>query len=815
MSNNVRLQELLSAVDRATRPLKAIQRAGLSLEGEIRDSQAALRALDEQAGRIDGFRKANARLAVTEQSLNQAKQQAAALAVQFKNTQNPTQAQADALSAARKSAADLKLEYNSLRYAVQRQRTELAQAGINTRTLSSDERRLRTHLSEKTQQLNRQRDALVRVNQQQERLNTVQTRYESGKHVASRVHQLANAGVGMAKAGFDQTSRFMAPGISFEKQMSSIQANLGLAKGDARLEAIRQQAREVSASTGVPVDTIALAQRELAQSGFDADGLVSATAPAVNLSLAGNVDAAKAADMLASTQAAYSLANKDAGRIADVLTRGFTSSNTSLAEMQAAVTSAAPAADASGLDLEETTALLGVLAEKGMKGAAAGDALSTMLRHLQAPDAQRSAALNALNVQTHDGQGKALPTADILQAIAASFEKNTLGAVQQAAYLKTIFGPDAMQGAGTLVSAARNGSLNEKRQQLQAAKGSAALVASVQTDNLDGDINRFQAAWSGLKIDVFDNAEGALRTLTTTATGWLGTLSLWANANPELTQGLVGVVIGAQAFAGILGGLGMVVAPIVAGLNLVITAAGMLGTTFSVVGGSVMTILGALSWPVIALGAAIAAGALLIFKYWEPISAFFGGVIEGLSAAFAPLGEMFSPLLKAFDFIAEKLSGIWQWFTDLIAPIKATQETLDSCKNVGVAFGQALGNALMAPLDLFNSLSGKASWLLEKLGVIKKESGNIDPVMPKAGTSSAEAGSTWDPASPVYSGFLGYQPMAAAGGRSYVDQSKSEYNITLQGHAASGTDLTRQIQEAIENSEREKARQQQTSFMYG
>lgn len=759
MSNNVRLQELLSAVDRATRPLKAIQHADLSLEGEIRDSQAALRVLDEQAGRIDGFRKANARLAVTAQSLDQARQQAAALAVQFKNTQNPTQAQADALSAARKSAADLKLEYNNLRYAVQRQRTELAQAGINTRTLSSDERRLRTHISEKTQQLNRQRDALARVNQQQERLNTVQTRYESGKRVASRVHQLANAGVGMAKAGFDQTSRFMAPGISFEKQMSSIQANLGLAKGDARLEAIRQQAREVSASTGVPVDTIALAQRELAQSGFDADGLLAATAPAVNLSLAGNVDAARAADMIASTQAAYGLADQDAGRIADVLTRGFTSSKTSLADMQVAVTSAAPAADASGMGLEETTALLGVLAEKGMKGAAAGDALSAMLRHVQTPD--------------------------------------------------------AIKAAGVLASAAGDGSLNEKRQQLQGAKGSAALAASVQTDNLDGDINRFQAAWSGLKIDVFDNADGALRTLIATATGWLGTLSLWANANPELTQGLVGVVIGAQAFAGVLGGLGMVVAPVLSGLNMIITAAGMLGTGFSVVGGTIMTVLGALSWPVIALGAAIAAGALLIFKYWEPISAFFGGVIEGLSAAFAPLGELLYPLLKAFDFIAEKLSGIWQWFTDLIAPIKATQETLDSCKNVGVAFGQALGNALMAPLDLFNSLSGKASWLLEKLGVIKKESGNIDPVVPKADTSSADAGSAWDPTSPVYGGFLGYQPTAAAGGRSYVDQSKSEYNITLQGSVASGTDLTRQIQEAIENSEREKARKQQTSFTYG
>ncbi|MEP8549978.1 phage tail tape measure protein [Enterobacter mori] len=759
MSNNVRLEELLKAVDRATRPLNALHNASLTLESDIRSTQTTLGALDEQAGRIDGFRKANVRLTVTEQSLARAKQQAAALAVQFKNTQNPTQAQADALSAARKSAADLKLEYNSLRNAVQRQRTELAQAGVNTRTLSSDERRLRTHISEKTQQLNRQRDALARVNQQQERLNVVQTRYESGKRVASRVHQLANAGVGMAKAGFDQTSRFMAPGVSFEKQMSAIQANLGLAKGDARLEAIRQQAREVSASTGVPVDTVALAQRELAQSGFDADGLLAATAPAVNLSLAGNVDAAKAADMIASTQAAYGLADKDAGRIADVLTRGFTSSKTSLAEMQAAVTSAAPAAEASGMGLEETTALLGVLAEKGMKGAAAGDALSAMLRHVQTPG--------------------------------------------------------AIKATGVLASAAGDGSLNEKRQQLQGAKGSTALTASVQTDNLDGDISRFQAALNGLKIDVFEQSDGALRNLTTTATGWLGTLSLWANANPELTQGLVGVVIGAQAFAGVLGGLGMVVAPVLSGLNMIITAAGMLGTGFSVVGGTIMTVLGALSWPVIALGAAIAAGALLIFKYWEPISAFFGGVIEGLSVAFAPLGELFSPLLKAFDFIAEKLSGIWQWFTDLIAPIKATQETLDSCKNIGVAFGQALGNALMAPLDLFNSLSGKASWLLEKLGVIKKESGNIDPVVPKADTSSADAGSAWDPTSPVYGGFMGYQPTAAAGGRSYVDQSKSEYNITLQGSVASGTDLTRQIQEAIENSEREKARKQQASFTYG
>lgn len=753
MSNNVSLQELLKAVDRASRPLNALQNASLTLASDIHDSQTALGALDEQAGRINGFRNANAQLATTEQSLAQAKQQAAALALQFKNTQNPTQAQADALSAARKSAANLKLEYNSLRYSVQRQRTELAQAGINTRTLSSDERRLKSQIGEKTQQLNRQRDALARVNQQQAQLSTVQNRYESGKRVAARVHQLANAGVGMAKAGFDQTSRFMAPGISFEKQMSTIQASLGLEKGDARLEAIRQQAREVSARTGVPADTVVRAQTELARSGYDADGVIAATVPTVNLSLAGNVDAAKAADILSSTQAAYNLADTDAGRIADLLTRGFTSSNTSLVEMATAVTSAAPAADATGMGLEETIAQLGVLTEKGMNGAAAGDALSAMLRQLQAPDALRSAA--------------------------------------------------------------GNGALDKKRQQLQGATGSAAIVASVQTDNLDGDISKFQAAWSGLKIDVFDKADGALRNLITTATGWLGTASLWVNANPELTQTLASIVVGAQAFAGVLGGVGTVIGPVLTGINMVITAAGMLGTVFSVVGGAVMTVLGALSWPVIALGAAIAAGALLIFKYWEPISAFFGGVMEGLSTAFAPLGALFSPVMTVFDAISEKLGGIWQWFTDLITPIKATQETLDGCKNAGVIFGQALGDALMAPLNLFNSLSGKASWLLEKLGLIKNESGHLDAAAAKADAASSPAGSASIPVAGISGVGQGYQPTLVPGGRSYVDQSKSEYHITLQGGTASATDLTRQIRETIDSIEQDKARRQQSSLMYG
>ncbi len=54
MSNNLRLEVLLKAVDQATRPLKSIQTASKSLSGDIRDTQKGLRDLNKQASELLG-----------------------------------------------------------------------------------------------------------------------------------------------------------------------------------------------------------------------------------------------------------------------------------------------------------------------------------------------------------------------------------------------------------------------------------------------------------------------------------------------------------------------------------------------------------------------------------------------------------------------------------------------------------------------------------------------------------------------------------------------------------------------------------------
>lgn len=814
MSNNVKLEALLNAVGRASRPLNAIRTASKSLAGDIRDSEQSLRDLNVQAARIDGFRKASAQLSLTGRSLAKAKQEAAALAIQFKNIEAPTLAQSQALDVAKKSAAELQSKYNGMHQSLQRQRSELSQSGLNTRTLSADAQRVKVTIRQTTQQLNMQRDALSRVNQQQERVDAIKRRYESGKTLAFGIRDAGAAGINTASAGFHGLSQFFAPGVAFSKQMSDTQSTLGIDKNDETMAALRQQAKDIGSKGYLSQVDVAQTQGVLASSGYNANDVLMATDSTVTMRQANGLAASDAVGALSTVQSAFKLPITEIERISDVLTQSLHSSSTSLDDLVAAMKNVAPGAEMAGESLEDTTAMLDILADHNIKGASAGSNINTILSRLDAMTGQAPVALNSLGVSTHDGNGNKLPVEKVFKDIYHAFETKKLDVAQQAEYLKSLFGEEAVKGAGTLVAAAGDGTLDNKRQQMLAAKGSTSRIASIKSDNLDGDLVKLQSTLDGLKIDVFAQEESALRRLTASANTWVGMAASWVQTNPELTQTLLNVATGTLALVGVLGGVGQIVWPLIAGVNVIIAAASMLGTIFTLTSGAIASALGAITWPVIAVVAAIVGGALLIRKYWEPLSAFFGGVIEGLGTAFAPLAEIFSPLAPAFDFLVEKLGSIWQWFTDLLEPVKATQETLERCKNVGVMFGQALANALMAPLNIFNSLSSKASWLLDKLGIIKKESGQLEDTEAKVKTTAVTPDGTYIPPTSTLSGYPLYQPLSAPAGRSFVDNSKREYSITLQGDVLPNSDLDRRLREAVDNLARQERSYQRSSFSH-
>ncbi|HBL5357117.1 phage tail tape measure protein [Enterobacter hormaechei subsp. xiangfangensis] len=814
MSNNVRIEVLLNAVDRASRPLKAIQNASKSLAGDIRNSQTTLRDLNAQASRIDGFRKASAQLAVTGQSLNKAKQEAAALAVQFKNTENPTNAQARAMEAAKKSAADLQLKYNGLRQSVQRQRTELAQAGINTRTLSTDERRLKTSISETTAQLNRQREVLARVSQQQAKLSRVKERYQAGKNMAGSMAAAGAAGTGIATAGTMAGVKLLMPGYSFAQKNSELQAVLGVDKQSPEMEALRKQARQLGDNTAASADDAASAQIIIAKSGGDADAIQAATPVTLNMALSNQRSMEENAALLTGMKSAFQLSNDQIAHIGDVLSMTMNKTAADFDGLSDALTYAAPVAKNAGVSIEQTAAMVGALHDAKITGSMAGTGSRAILSRLQAPTGKAFEAIKELGVKTSDARGNTRPIFSILKEMQRSFEKNNLGTSQRGEYMKTIFGEEASSAAAVLMTAASTGKLDKLTAAFKASDGKTEELVKIMQDNLGGDFKEFQSAYEAVGTDLFDQQNDALRKLTQTATRYVLKLDGWITRNKSLATTIGVVAGGALALIGVIGGIGLIAWPVVMGINAIIAAAGLLGTVFTVAGGAIVTAVGAISLPVVAVAGAVVAGALLIRKYWEPISAFFSGVVEGLKTAFAPVAEIFSPLTPVFDSIIEKLRGVWQWFTDLIAPVKATQETLDRCKNVGVAFGKALAEALTAPLNVFNRLSGKVGWLLEKFGVIKKESDGLDQTAAKASAAAGAQNGSYIPQTSVYGGYQMYQPVTAPAGRSYVDQSKREYNITLSGGVAPGTDLDRRLRDAVDKLDREERARQRSSMRH-
>ncbi|EFT4508173.1 phage tail tape measure protein [Salmonella enterica subsp. enterica serovar Stanley] len=812
MSNNLRLEVLLKAVDQATRPLKSIQTASKTLSGDIRNTQKGLRDLNGQASKIDGFRKASAQLAVTGQALDKAKREAGELAAQFKNTTSPTRAQAQALEAAKRAASELQMKYNSLRTSVQRQRSELMQAGINIRTLSADERRLKTSISETTVQLNRQREALARVSAQQAKLSRVKERYKSGKELAGNMAAAGAAGVGIATAGTMAGVKLLMPGYDFAQKNSELQAVLGVDKQSPEMQALRKQARQLGDNTAASADDAASAQIIIAKGGGDAAAIAAMTPVTLNLSLANRKTMEENAQLLMGTKAAFQLSNDAAAHIGDVLSTTMNKTTADFQGLSDSLSYLAPVAKNVGVSLEQAAAITGTLHDNNIRGSMAGTGGAAVITRLQAPTGKAYDALKELGVKTSDSKGNTRPLFTILKEMQASFERNKLGTGQKAEYVKTIFGEEAMKSASVLMAAATSGKLDKLTATIKASDGKTEELVKVMQDNLGGDFKEFQSAYEAVGTDLYDQQDSSLRKLTQTATQYVLKLDNWIKDNKELAETIGIIAGGALALIGIIGGIGLVAWPVVMGINAIIAAAGVLGTVFTVAGSAIVTALGAITWPIVAVGAAIVAGALLIRKYWEPISAFFTGVIEGIMSAFAPVGEMFAPLAPIFDGLGEKLRGVWQWFKDLIAPVKATQETLDSCKNVGVIFGQALADALMLPLNIFNKLRGGLDVILEKLGLVKKESSSIDTETAK--TPLVGQGGGYIPTTSSLGGYQAYQPVTAPAGRTYIDQSSPTYQINLPGGGAPGGQLGNQLQDALEKYERDKRAKARASMMH-
>lgn len=135
---------------------------------------------------------------------------------------------------------------------------------------------------------------------------------------------------------------------------------------------------------------------------------------------------------------------------------------------------------------------------------------------------------------------------------------------------------------------------------------------------------------------------------------------------------------GVAALAGVSGGLGAAPAAGAAG-----AAAGKVGllARLGVMLKPLAAVAALLSIKFLAIGAAVAVVAGLVFKYWQPVKAFLIGVWTGFAEAFQPVAASFG----------QWLTPLVGWFKELLAPVSMSAEELAGFVSAGVAVGRVLG----------------------------------------------------------------------------------------------------------------------------
>ncbi|EKY9650942.1 phage tail tape measure protein, partial [Escherichia coli] len=570
-----------------------------------------------------------------------------------------------------------------------------------------------------------ERQALARVTRARER-------YSRAQETAGKLKTGGALAIGAAAAGGYAAGRFLQPAIGFGKEMSRVQALTRIDKNSPQFKALREQALKLGSETQFTASDAASGQSFLAMAGFTPQAIQAALPGVLNMALAGGVELGETADIGSNILTQFNLTADQMDRVGDTLTAAFTRTNTDLRALGETMKYTGPVAAKLGISLEEAAAMAGMLANNGLRGSDAGTAMRASLSRLASPPKAAADALKELGVSVADARGKMRPMEDVLLDLYKATQK--YGQVDQVSFFKDIAGEEAFVGLQTLVAAAGSGELQKLTRELQGARGEADRVAKVMADNLDGDLKNLDSAWEGLRIRISDLVDGPLRSVTQWLTRVLEKITSLAQAHPVLTRQLLIAGGALLAMTATIGSLSLVIGVLygkLATLRLgfdILTRSmnvvrvlpalwGMVTGSVSLLGGAI----GALFSPVGLIVAALAGAAVLIWKYWDPIRAFFAGVFSGIMERLTPLRETFERFGPVFDAIGSGISQVFNWFKSLLSPMESSKETLDKCTSAGEIFGNVLGGALQLVLTPAKMLLDTLAWILEKLGVLPDE----------------------------------------------------------------------------------------------
>ncbi|MBN3986117.1 phage tail tape measure protein [Serratia marcescens] len=773
---NLRLQVLLSAVDKVTRPFKSMQASNKALAASVKATKDQLKQLDNQAGKIDGFRKTKAQVAAAAQALSTARDRARSLAIAMKSTETPTARQTRQFQKAREEAARLQQKYSDLRLSLQNQRTALQNSGMATNRLGEAQRSLRANISKTTGALEAQQRKLEQQAQQQKRLSDARSRYQNAMAVRN---QLAGTGAGMLITGrmaiagikpmlsesavYNQhVERFRAQGVT-EKQIqdaqSFVQNNPVLGNSQSELMKLYGEAYAITRDEHHTHDaTVQLARAETAINMLGAKGLLTPeqTHAFSELSYA----------MLKNAELRNEIQDpKQFASFINESVKAFAVSQAIVTPKDTNDFMKTGGLAAKDISRDEYFYAFSHLIQE-MGGERTGNALNSarqnwISKRIKERSKDEMDKIGLIDNVTYSKTGhvkdfnlvnqdkfNATPFKYLMEEVVPRIEKRYPGLSEEGIQLK-ISDLFSDRTASDLFATMYNQRENIKKQ----------MLAGTKVQDIDTIINQGKNQAPGQELileakkrDLYKQLGQNILPLyvkgLSLINNALTSVSAFIDKHPQLTKYFILGAAGMAILATVSGALMLAIAALlgpfamlrlstqVLGIRLLPgLAQGMqkIGRVFSWVATSPLRFLrfalagvsglfGSLLIPLGLVAAAIAGAGLLIYKYWKPIKAFLGGVVEGFKNATAPIKEAFAPLMPVFTWISDKVKALWGWFTDLLTPVNSTKESLDNAASAGKQFGEFLAAGIELAMTPLRLLIDSIKWVLDKLDEIKARS---------------------------------------------------------------------------------------------
>lgn len=258
------------------------------------------------------------------------------------------------------------------------------------------------------------------------------------------------------------------------KDFDQAQANLASVLGVSRdeMSALTEQSKELGATTRFTASQVSELQLEFAKLGFTQKEIEGMTGATLDLAGATGSELGETASIVGATMRGFGLDVSETQRVTDVMSKSFSTSSLDMSKFATAMASVAPVAKLSGKTIEQTTALISTLSDRGIDASTAGTGLRNMFLKANKAGLTFDEALVEINTST-DQVGTAME----------------------------LFGT---RGAtlGVILANNTEDTLALHQANLE-AEGSTKTMADMQLNTLGGALDLLRSAWEGyiLKIN--------------------------------------------------------------------------------------------------------------------------------------------------------------------------------------------------------------------------------------------------------------------------------------------------------------------------